>query len=687
MACPCSAAARSTVGDGDLDDFDADLAIRRSLWKKEKLLPPLSQRMPIRRSFDNLLMIMTVYTGVSAPLFSCFHPLAKYSTSQLIVDYLIDVLFWLDIGLILRTAFYDINHELVVSARDIRTNYRQKRLLIDVLANFPLELFALAAGHNTDSPVFASWRLFRLLRFFRIKKLHPALVIDLNDSAARRLVRFFPLIIHWVACLWWYIGVTELKKPGYDDPSSGRASWLVRPPPGTKHRLDNADLGEAYISVLYWAASILMKTAWIAPNTTVELCFASAALLMGAIMFAVFLGQVFKIIARLDEGSAQRREKMGSIQAFLNRNKVSTKNARNVLNYALAEWNVTQGVSASETLKLLPKSLSSQVLYEMRKDLMETCSLLAQPSVACAKALLMRSTVQVCLKNEYVVAYNELARELFILVAGSLQISLASRKSMRGGGKGTEDTTRPASRSMSKKQHMQFRMLEKQGAITGMWNPYESSLRYPFDVQAKEFSTMVNINRKAVQEVMNIFDGDRPKIRALLEHEYDLVMQALGKGKSMRESRVSTPEDTGGDNAGADAADADASVATIEQQSQARTAEMKATLEGIEGGVHKALNEIADAKAAVSVLPTILGYLGVSGTAPVGAAPVSAATGTASGTKGMKGSNSAGSLERRPRTDQTNYDGQTSESMDDKQEITVQRGTQQSGTNTHAIVL
>lgn len=678
MACPCSAAARSTVTDG-LDDFDADLAIRRSLWKKQKLLPPLGQRMPIRRSFDRLLMLMTIYTGVSAPIFSCFYPLVKYSTSHLVVDYLIDALFWLDIVVNLRTAFYDINYELVVNARDIRTNYLRKRLLIDVLANFPFELLALAAGQHTDSPYFASWRLFRLLRFFRIKKLHPVLVIDLNESAARRLVRFFPLIIHWVACLWWYIGVTELKKPGYDDPSSGRASWLVRPPSGTTHRLDQADLGEAYISVLYWAASILMKTAWIAPNTTVELCFASSAVLMGAIMFAVFLGQVFKMIARLDEGSAQRREKISTIQAFLNRNKISRKNSHNVLSYALAEWNVTQGVSASETLKLLPKNLSSQVLYEMRKDLLESCTLLAQPSLACAKALLVRATVQVCLKNEYVVAYNELARELFILVSGSFQISLPSRKTMRQS-KGSDDTTRPASRSMSKKQHMQFRMLEKQGAITGMWNPYESNLRFPFDVQAKEFSTMLNINRKAVQEAMNIFDEDRPIIRDILEREYDLVMQALGKGKSTRDSRLSS-DDTG-DAAGGDASESNAT----DQQSQSRTVEMKAALEGIQCGVDKALQEIAEAKLAMGVLPDILGALGVSGTAPVAAAPPAAApSAPPSSSNTLKNSSSGSSLERRQMNAKKRQED--TESLDDKREITVQRGNQQVGSNTHAIVL
>ena len=71
--------------------------------------------------------------------------------------------------------------------------------------------------------------------------------------------------------------------------------------------------------------------------------------------------------AGLDEGSAQRREKMSMFRTFCSHNKLSPALAKNVISYAMAEWNATQGVSTADTLKLLSPALSGQLLYDMRK--------------------------------------------------------------------------------------------------------------------------------------------------------------------------------------------------------------------------------------------------------------------------------------------------------------------------------
>ena len=626
---PCPPWAKQVSDDDLLEQYDAELAIRRSLWKNEKLLPPLGERMPIRNAFEGLLQICMVYTGFFVPLWACFQ--LPYHPAQLAVDYIIDMCFWMDIVLTSRTAFYDLDHELVMSRKSIQGAYMRKRLHLDVLANFPFELFALAAGHSITGPVFAGWKLFRMLRFFRLRKLHPPVLVELNSSAARRLVHFFPLVTHWVACIWFYIGISGpsddenppaliVERPDW----MGGSSWLVRPNIGGL-RLGRETSVQAYVSSLYWASSTLMKTAWIAPSTVVEKFYACCIVLMGAIMFAVFLGQVYKIIDRLDEGTAQRREKMAMFRLFCRHNRLSSSLSLKVISYAMAEWNVTRGVSTTETLKQLSPTLSGQLLYEMRKDVIHVCPLTSGTSLACAKKLLTRSTVQVCLKNENVVGFDELAREVFILMKGSLQISLPNG---RKGSKALSPPPESGANRFSKKNLMQFRMLEKQGAMTGMWRPHDNGVRYPFEVQAREFTTMLNIGRQALLEVMSIFDEDRPRIESILEHEFELVQQALRIGgrnssrwtRSVRDSGHQCQRDSSRDSSsgkeedakGADEALAEQEAAAEQARRKAELLEVNIKLDSVGCGLAKTLMIMSKMKESARTLPLMFAKLGHS---------------------------------------------------------------------------
>ena len=52
---------------------------------------------------------------------------------------------------------------------------------------------------------------------------------------------------------------------------------------------------------------------------------------------------------------------------------------------------------------------------------------------------------------------------------------------------------------------------ERTGAITGLWNPYNRTLKYPYDVQATQQSTLLNVSRSAVVEALSMYQDDRDK--------------------------------------------------------------------------------------------------------------------------------------------------------------------------------
>ena len=615
----CSSSWRRSVSDSSLDDFDAELAVRRSLWKNQKLLPPLSERMPLRNAFEWMLGTLMWYTGIVVPLMACFR--LEHHPAQLAIEYCIDALYWVDICMTMRTAYYDGNQELVVDREAIQEAYIRRRFVVDAAANFPWEVFTLAAGCETTSPIFAAARLVRLLRFCRMIKVHKPVLVDANASAGNRMIAFFPLITHWTACIWWAIGYDQFTQGFVDQKDvAGGSSWLVRPNTKGLRLGYDSGMSQNYFSSLYWATSTLMKTAWIPPSTLAEKSFACFIVLVGAIMFAVIIAQINLIIRRVDKSTEQRREKLSTFRHFCQQNKLGPAQTRRIIGHAMAEWKVTQGVLEGAELKKLPPVLAGEMMYEMRKDLLDlpSCHLLFRTSRPCAKLLLMKSTTHVCLKNDHLAGYGQIAIEIFVLQRGSLQILMPANtrhKASLGkgapgmGGKCFESDRQSSGQSrVSKKNHMLFRMLERPGSITGTWNPYDTHLEYPFEVVAKSFSTLLNIPRVALVDTLTEFPSDRPSVLALLENEYMLTMQALKLGKSGRS----------GSRSGRPSAGCSASVRDLGQEKEngdpidvqkahaAQLREMRAALGAIDATLARSASEMSQLTENASLLTTIL---------------------------------------------------------------------------------
>ena len=186
--------------------------------------------------------------------------------------------------------------------------------MIDFLATIPWGEF---------SPAIQVLKLTRLLRLVRLlKKLDR-----LKGANAFRIVKLlggFFMLAHWVACMWWAIGIDGGNLDL--DANLNHTSWIVRiSPVGTgpafaaadysscvdaciakatelrgassptnTERIhcmgaacdsnaltherycigddcdEPSDLGQQYLSSLYWALTMLMKTPYVGPDTTSE---------------------------------------------------------------------------------------------------------------------------------------------------------------------------------------------------------------------------------------------------------------------------------------------------------------------------------------------------------------------------------------------------------------------------------
>ena len=82
------------------------------------------------------------------------------------------------------------------------------------------------------------------------------------------------------------------------------------------------NIGQQYASALYWSLTMLMKTAYVGPDTLVEKVSACALVIVGAMQFALLLGNVVAMLTSYDKSNVQLRDKETTLHEFCNSRRV-----------------------------------------------------------------------------------------------------------------------------------------------------------------------------------------------------------------------------------------------------------------------------------------------------------------------------------------------------------------------------
>jgi CRP-like cAMP-binding protein len=604
----------SDRGNNDLDDSNVDAVIARNLWKNHRILPPTS---PFKSRWDLFMMLLVFYNCVYIPMELCFlgegiveHPGYPKGTVHRVFDYIIDFLFLVDIGLNMRTAYYDEDYEMVLEWKKIIKHYARFWLWIDLCAVFPFELpilLAVAAGAIEDNVVPTSvFGMLKLPRLFRVARVFRKLDVVAAANALRivALMILFCLTAHWFACIWWLIGWREFqntKSTGVNNATGGAVvhgvSWLSRIP--GEPLTDVSNVEHQYLSSMYWSLTTLMKTPWVGPDTVGEKMFASLAVVMGAILFAALLGNVTALVQTFDKGNAQKRDKITTLTQFNASRRVPSVLQRKLFAYVDAEWSITSGLDDSSVLAQLPGQLRGNIVASIYKDTLLKAPLFGSCSLECAKSLLLRLQPEICLQKEVLIARDQLCQEVYLLMRGAMQVA----SSEDGGGK--------SERPNPRKPALMFRMIEKPGSIIGHIDPFQREVpRYPFLVTAVRQAHLVSLSRVDVLDVLANFEGEdcNNVLRVLREEHQNTVMSLTDKRDKQAAANSS--------KAAAEAAEPAAEVPQGPSDQTLQT--LRARITAMEQKLARCVDDMQAARECTEVLPHLV-YL-VNATAAESAA-------------------------------------------------------------------
>ena len=529
------------------DETDVDREIAHNLWKHHRMLPPRSR---FKHHWDYVMVILVLYNIVLTPMqfgFARGHAFIDSAAVLLVVDVVIWFLFVVDLVVNFRTSFYDEDHQIVLSKAVVAKRYWNGWFMWDLVATLPYHLVgAIVTVGQSDSNRVLIVGLCKIPVCSRLLRLSHKLDELTSVGYFRVVLQMFGfmMVAHWVACLWWMIGESHYAVEESDGQTF--TSWLRRVPHGSTELFPDVSktpFAQQYMSSMYWSLTTLMKTPWVGPDTVAEKVYASFMVVVGATLFAMLLGSVTAMINTYNKRHSELRDQLTTLHTFATFRRVPAGLQRKMFAYVDAYWNMTAGLDNSSILNQLPPRLRTSVLLAMHGSLLNDCAILRNCSEACATTLLLKAKPQVILQKEDLLVPGQLCAELYILITGSLQITLPlaadDDRALEHGATDDADgrasaasfTRSTGSKSTSaalKGNRLRFRPVEKPGQIVGLSEPFQQPTTYPFRVAALKSSQMIFITRQDLADVLSIFHGpDADAVCHVLRNDFLVCFETL----------------------------------------------------------------------------------------------------------------------------------------------------------------
>jgi potassium voltage-gated channel Eag-related subfamily H protein len=94
-----------------------------------------------KATWDWIILFLTFYTAVMVPYNAAFKNKTMDDVPLLVVDSIVDVIFFIDIILNFHTTFVGAGGEVVSDPKIIRMNYLKSWFVIDLLSCLPYDVF------------------------------------------------------------------------------------------------------------------------------------------------------------------------------------------------------------------------------------------------------------------------------------------------------------------------------------------------------------------------------------------------------------------------------------------------------------------------------------------------------------------------------------------------------------------
>ncbi|XP_068983783.1 voltage-gated inwardly rectifying potassium channel KCNH6 isoform X5 [Bombus flavifrons] len=394
---------------------------------------------PFKAVWDWVILLLVLYTAIFTPYVAAFvlsdpdynsRKNKKYSDDPIvIIDFIVDVTFIVDIIINFRTTFVNSNDEVVSHPAKIAVHYLKGWFIIDLVAAIPFDLFLV--GSHTDelgldkdetTTLIGLLKTARLLRLVRVARKIDR-YSEYGAAVLLLLMGTFALSAHWMACIWYAIGNAE--RPTL----KSKVGWLDILANDTHQFYFHNNTGgpsirSRYITALYFTFSSLTSVGFgnVAPNTDAEKIFTIIVMLIGSLMYASIFGNVSAIIQRLYSGTARYHTQMLRVREFIKFHQIPNPLRQRLEEYFQHAWTYTNGIDMNSVLKGFPECLQADICLHLNRNLLNNCRAFEGASPGCLRALSLKFKTTHAPPGDTLVHRGDVLTSLYFISRGSIEI-------------------------------------------------------------------------------------------------------------------------------------------------------------------------------------------------------------------------------------------------------------------------
>ncbi len=500
------------------------------------------------------MIALVLYSLVNTPLQVCFADSYVVPSFIYIFNAFVDFCFLFDVPLNFRTAFYEqkmlspcLDYEKIARHYVFGERGWGGWFCPDLFAAIPFDWIPNQSAHNSTWLSFA--KIGRLFRLSRVAKKFD----QLTSIHAVRVGNFLVLLLlctHMMACVWWSVGWSVSNDRGWqfeskvatvlleadvfelDDPLLTEASVhgdLAFNSTRLRERLDQVPLQKKYLTSLYWALTMVMKSPWLSPSIASEQIYASFTVIIGAMLFAAFIGNFTTAIASYDKSNAVYRDSITTLRSFFKlRPAISSQMRKRIVRYAEAYFKQTiEGIDERMVLESLPEHLRPVVLLELHYELVHSSSWLQELSFACCSDFLLALKPEVLLAGDVLLRAGVLCDRFYVLQSGDLQVTFppdgacVSKLSLILG----EGRVAIAKGSMMQRNSTRIPQgrIMRIGSLVGWSAPHAESRPLAYQVRASLDSSLLSIRRHELATILDKHPLDAHVFKAAVDHASKLI--------------------------------------------------------------------------------------------------------------------------------------------------------------------
>ncbi|KAL5107495.1 Potassium voltage-gated channel protein eag [Taenia crassiceps] len=405
------------------------------------VVPPYKQEAPktpphvilhyvaFKTAWDWMILFLTGYTAVMVPFNAAFRSKTIDDVIFLVIDSIVDVIFFIDIVLNFHTTFVGPQGEVISDATVIRINYLKGWFIVDLLSCLPYDVFNAfqpEATQSTISSLFSALKVVRLLRIGRVtRKLDQYL--EYMAASLFLMIFGFVLLAHWLACIWYSIGMSDLE-------NFIHYGWIPRLSSDIGLTSKNYSLFDAknisvsrsmtYITALYYTLSLITSIGFgnVSANTFGEKIVSVIFMLIGAFSYATIFGQITTIFQGMYAARSRYHDMMGSVKDFVKTHNVPQDLAERVIDYVTSTWAITKGIDTAKVLNYCPKDMKADLCIHLNRMVFNEHPAFRLASDGCLRSLAVNFNTLHTAPGDLIFHQGESIDQLCFVVTGSLEV-------------------------------------------------------------------------------------------------------------------------------------------------------------------------------------------------------------------------------------------------------------------------